>query len=205
MSDKRIEFESCGLKGWVNNPPANEAEWNALAGPNGYQLLDAGLDQVKFHGFMGDFRSDIMDAVEKEFGVVPLQEQKRDAQKKPVVDSNGNPVMVTTEKPAAYLDRVAASLGKTTNQLFQHIADEWSAKAEFASWLKIKPRGEGGPSVGKRDTANAIEILADPARLARTKAKMAEFGIIVPDSPTAEQYALCIRELRNRLEASAIA
>lgn len=200
-----LTFESVGLKGSVQNVPANEAEWDALAGDKGYKMRDAALDQIKFHGIMGDFRGDLMDKIIEVSGVEPLKEPKLDAEKKPVLDEQKQPVMVVVEKPAAYIERVAAQQGKTPAELYQGVADEWSTEAKFSTWLTLTPRGAGGPAVGKRDLATAVEILANPERLARTTKQFKKHSIAVPDAPTAEQYALLIKELRAKLEAQALA
>lgn len=185
------EFDSVELKGKINVPSTAE-EYDKLAGREG-ACVDAAVDYTVFHKLLTAFRDDMAEAIEKKYNIKP--KTKKDEKGKDVLD----------EKPGVFIARVAAELGVELSEEFQPLADEWSQKADFAKFLIVRERK--APTPAKKWLAKAKELLADPNRLERAKAKFESFSIKTDEATFTDEtkLAFAIADLADAISKQALA
>lgn len=203
----RLLFDSLDLKGFVKNVPETAEEYDKLAGRQNACVEDA-LNKTLYHGVLGAFRDDVMDRLIEITKIAAKTKDHPDGKK----DDKGVVIQVIAEKPADYVARVAAQLGKPISD-FQNVADEVCngidgnkdyPGLDFKDFLLERVRTPKGPN--KRDLETAKEFRAQgPDKFAVTLKKLAK--IVKPASPydaatiTDEAVAAEVKKYRDILEA----
>jgi len=193
--------DSLGFDVMVQVPETVE-EFDSLAGRSGACLEEA-TDNVIYRGVLAEFRSKLVDALEKDTSFPIEREQKKNAKGEPQFDKDQKPILVVSESEGAYKKRLQAHLGLDDDAFAARFAP---LAQQVAQGIKFDPKAtERKPKTPPKTYLEAARsILAQGGTYEKAAGKLgAELNREVPATEEGVAFALQEREARRRAQVVA--